>query len=127
MMMGGSKMSIEIDSGKGQEVGSHIKMSGKILGVYLYLDEVVSVHTPPNKKEWKTVGDIRLIVIGHYVLGFEVVQQEHGTVFKTYIDYELPASPLGKLCGILFGKWYAKWCVEQMVSSVAHTFGGFAK
>ena len=43
-MMGGSQMSTRIDEGKGQAVGSHIVMSGRVLGLHLELDEVVTVH-----------------------------------------------------------------------------------
>lgn len=42
---GGGKMETWVDKGKGQKVGSHIKMSGKVFGINLFLDEVI---TPPT-------------------------------------------------------------------------------
>lgn len=38
-MMGGGRMDVQADAGHGQAVGSHIRMSGKVLGIQLYLDE----------------------------------------------------------------------------------------
>lgn len=107
-MMGGGKMELVADKDGFQKLGSHIKMSGKVFGVKLFLDEVVTVYDPPYCKEWQTVGDINLIVIGHYKLGFEVRPTKKGSIFKVYIDYE----------DKLFGNFYAKWCVHQMISMV---------
>lgn len=121
-MMGGGSMNTEVDADKGQKVGSHIKMSGTVFGVQLYLDEVITVHNPPHKKEWQTVGDINLLVIDHYTLGFEITPQESGTILKVYIDYLPPRSARTYLIGLLFGHMYAKWCVEQMIKGVTDHF-----
>lgn len=45
-MMGGGRMTVETDAAKGQAVGSHIRMSGRVFGVPLSLDEVVTRHEP---------------------------------------------------------------------------------
>ena len=37
-MMGGGRMNTSIDAGRGQETGSHIRMSGKVFGITLSLD-----------------------------------------------------------------------------------------
>lgn len=120
-MMGGSKMFVDLDSDGGKKVGSHIKLKGKVLGFDLYLDEVVTVHKPPYKKVWKTVGNLNLLVVGHYTMGFEVSTTEGGSLFKVFIDYELPTGP-SKVTGLLFGKIYAKWCVNQMLIGVKNHF-----
>lgn len=122
MMMGGSKMMIDLDEGKGQAVGSHIKMGGNVLGVELFLDEVVTIHDVPHHKEWKTVGDINLLVIGHYVLGYEIKEDKGGVIFRVYIHYDLPKSLKTRWLGILFADMYAKWCVRQMVKGVSDHF-----
>jgi hypothetical protein len=44
-------------------------MRGVVLGVEILLDEVVSVHERPARKEWETVGSPQLIVIGSYAMG----------------------------------------------------------
>ena len=121
-MMGGNKMETYVDEGRGQTVGSHIKMSGRVFGVNLFLDEVITIHEPPHHKEWQTVGDINLLVIDHYKLGFEIKSQEEGSHFKVYIDYDLPQSLRTRLLGLLFGGMYAKWCVQQMLKGARDHF-----
>lgn len=121
-MMGGSRMDTHIDEGKGQKVGSHIRMSGKILGVSVFLDEVITRRDPPWRKTWETVGDINLIVIGHYRMGFKIESRSDNSNLKVYIDYELPKSPATRLFGFLLGGMYAKWCVKQMITGARDHF-----
>lgn len=121
-MMAGAKMETKIDEGEGKKVGSHITMNGKVLGVDLYLDEVVTIHEPPRNKEWETVGRVNLVVIDQYRLGFEITPEENYSKFRVYIDYNLPQSARTHWLGLLFGQIYAKWCVEQMINSAKGHF-----
>ena len=120
-MMGGGKMETQVDEGKGQKVGSHIRMGGKVFGINLYLDEVVRERVPPNRKVWQTVGNPKLLVIGNYRMGVEVTSGNSKSKLKVFIDYELPEGA-AKLLGILFGGMYAKWCVKQMLRSTVDHF-----
>ena len=52
--MGWSSMQTNFDAFAGQEIGSHIRMSGRILGLKLSLDEVVTEREPPGRKIWET-------------------------------------------------------------------------
>ena len=119
--MGGGKMETQVDEGKGQKVGSHIRMGGKVFGINLYLDEVVRERVPPNRKVWQTVGNPKLLVIGNYRMGVEVTSGNSKSKLKVFIDYELPEGA-AKLLGILFGGMYAKWCVKQMLRSTVDHF-----
>ncbi len=121
-MMGGSSMKTEPDDGKGQKVGSHIRMNGKVFGVNLYLDEVITEYDPPNHKAWATVGDVNLLVIDQYKLGFKIIPNGDTSDFRVYIDYGLPKSWKTKLLGQLLSGIYAKWCVKQMVGGVKNQF-----
>ena len=121
-MMGGGEMETTVDAGNGQKVGSHIQMDGKVFGVNLFLDEVVEIHEPPKRKEWKTVGKINLLVIDHYVLGFYIESQDNTSKLTIYIDYELPKSLKTRWLGYVFGEMYAKWCVQQMINGVKEHF-----
>lgn len=122
-MMGGGSMKTDTDEGKGQKIGSHIKMGGKVIGINLFLDEIVTRHEPPFHKEWETVGDLKLLVIDHYRLGFEIKQEGSNCArLKVYIDYNLPQSPGNRILGYLFGEMYAKWCVYQMINGVKEHF-----
>ncbi len=119
-MMGGSRMDVLADAGRGQRVGSHIRLSSKIFGVALFLDEVITRYEPPRIKEWETVGDPRLIVIGQYRMKIEVEPRGDISVFRVSIDYKLPIK--NPWLGKLFGTMYAKWCVRQMIKGVYAQF-----
>ena len=119
-MMGGGRMDISVDDGRGQRVGSHIRLSGKVFGVTLFLDEEVTRREPPRMKVWETVGNLRLLVIGHYRMGVEVEPQESNSLLRVYIDYDLPLT--NAWLGRLFGGIYAKWCVRQMIKGTRDHF-----
>ncbi len=118
--MAGAAMHTDINEGNGQIVGSHIKMNSTILGIRLFLDEVVTLHDPPRVKTWETVGNVHLLVIGHYRMGVSIKPEGNSSDVTVSIDYNLPNSHtwLGKL----FGGIYAKWCVEQMTQGVKTHF-----
>lgn len=120
-MMLGSKMTTATDAERGQNVGSHITMTGNVLGIQLSLDEVVVERIPPWEKAWETVGTPRLLVIGAYRMGFRVLRHDRGAVLTVFIDYDLPANL--RWLGSLFGRMYARWCVKQMAVGVERHFG----
>jgi len=120
-MMGGGRMMTEVDEYKGQKVGSHIKMSGKVMGVNLFLDEVVTEYSRPIRKVWKTVGNINLLVIGNYQMGVELTPENNNTNLKVFIDYDLPSGG-SKVIGVIFGRMYANWCIDQMLNGVINQF-----
>lgn len=115
-------METKVDAQKGQKVGAHIKMSGRVLGINLFLDEVITKYEPPTLKVWETVGDPKLLVIGPYQMGFEVEPQSETSRIKVFINYCLPMSAKTRWLGYLFGSMYAKWCVQQMLVTVKEHF-----
>lgn len=121
-MMGGGRMQTELDAGRGQTVGSRISLSGRVLGVNLSLDEVVIERVPPERKPWQTTGSPRLLVIGHYRMGFEITSQANGSLLHVYIDYALPEDAPTRWLGFLLGGYYARWCTQRMVRDTAERF-----
>lgn len=121
-MMGGGRMDVSVDEGRGQKVGSYIRLSGTAFGMQLYLDEVVTSHEPPRVKAWETVGDLKLFVIGRYGMGIEIAPQDTATVMRVYIDYNMPDKHAW--LGRLFSEMYAKWCVAQMINGARDYFKG---
>ncbi len=117
-MMGGGRMNTHMDDKRFRELGSHIQMGGTVFGIKLYLDEVVRHYEPPYRKQWQTVGKLNLLVIDHYKLGFGIDPKDNGSNFRAYIDYYLPQSVATRILGYLFGRMYAKWCVNQMINGV---------
>ncbi len=121
-MMLGSRMTIALDAAKGRAIGSHITLMGTILGVPLSVDEVVIERQPPLRKVWQTVGVPRLLIIGHYRMGFEIRPHSSSASLRVFIDYASPTTWLGRWLGRLFGGFYARWCTESMVRDAANHF-----
>lgn len=113
-------MKTETDKRMGRAVGSHIRLSGKVLGISLFVDEVVTRREPPRLKVWETVGNPKLLVVGNYRMGLEIIGENGTSRLRVFIDYDLPAR--NAWLGKLFGGIYAKWCVRQMLQSAREKF-----
>lgn len=121
-MMAGSRMTIDLDEKQGRAVGSKITLRGRILGLSLGVEEAVTEYNPPYTKSWQTIGSPRLLVIGHYRMGFSLSPLRGGSLLRVFIDYSLPgAGALGVLWRVL-GRVYAKWCVNRMARDAAKHF-----
>ena len=121
-MMGGGKMRVELDDDRGQRVGSRIRVAGRVFGVQLSLEEVVIDREPHYRKAWETTLPPRLLVIGHYRMGFEIMPVPNGSQLRVFIDYALPETIPSRWLGYLFGPFYAKWCTRRMVRDAATYF-----
>lgn len=115
-------MTYEFDEARGRAVGAHIKMGGTAFGISIFVDEVVTERIPARRKVWRTVGTPRLLIIAWYEMGFELKPMNGGTKLRVWIDYELRSSGARRLLGSLSGNFYARWCVQQMVSDAVHHF-----
>jgi hypothetical protein len=115
-------MLIESDAAQGRSVGSWIRLSGRVLGMSLSVEEVVMERAPPRRKVWETSGNPRLLVIGPYRMGFEVTAQGENSQLRIFIDYDLPEGTVTRWVGQLLGGYYARWCVKQMVADSVRYF-----
>ena len=122
--MGWGRMDVRLDAAGGKAVGSHIVLDGRVFGIHLYLDEVVTERDPPARKRWRTVGDPRLLVVGQYTMGFDIVESGGLSRLRVLIDYALPMRGFPKLLGRLFGRMYAKWCTRRMLQDAQRVFAG---
>lgn len=121
-MMLGSRMELHVDEGMARSVGSKFGFKGAILGIPLWVDEVVSEREPPTRKVWETLGEPRLWVIGGYRMGFEITPRVSGAHLRVYIEYALPERGLPRLLGAVFGGFYASWCTRRMVEDAKRHF-----
>ena len=64
--MGWGRMELQLDERAGRAIGSRIRLDGRVFGVRLGLEEIVTEYEPPARKVWETVGAPRLLVIGPY-------------------------------------------------------------
>lgn len=125
--MGWGKMDVRLDAQGGKAIGSHIVLDGRVFGIRLSLEEVVTERDPPSRKRWTTLGEPHLLVIGQYTMGFDVVAADAGARVRVVIDYDLPTRGLSRVLGRLFGRMYAKWCTRQMVQDAEAVFSGTAR
>ena len=123
-MMGGGRMDIELDAGRGQRVGSRIRVAGRVWGLDLSLEEIVIERRPPHRKVWETTVPPRLLVIGHYRMGFAITPTGEGAQFRVFIDYALPETAPARWLGYVFGHYYARWCTQRMVRDAWKHFAG---
>lgn len=120
-MMAGSKMKLRLDEAQGRGVGAKIALEGRMLGIALRVEELITEYRPPAQKVWETIGEPRLLVIGSYRMGFTVEPQPTGSLLTVFIDYDRPSGLWGVL-GRLAGPFYARWCSLNMAKAVARRF-----
>ena len=123
MMMMGSRMSTEVDAEGGRTIGSKIRMDGRMMGIPLSLEEVITERQVPSRKVWESIGAPKLLIIAHYRMGFELTPDANATQVRVFIDYSLPATAPGSWLGGLLGGTYARWCTRQMADDAARHFG----
>ena len=121
-MMGGGRMKIDFDDGRGQRVGSRIRLAGRVFGIELSVEEVVTERNPPHRKVWETTGSPKLLVIGHYRMGFELSPRGRNSMLRVFIEYELPTGLAARCLGRVFGRSYASWCTRRMVDDAVKHF-----
>ena len=122
MMMAGSFMSIDVDSEGGRVIGSKIRMQGRMMGIPLLLEEVITERRVPNRNVWETIGTPNLLIIAHYRMGFELTPTGDSSMVRVFIDYSLPTAAPGSWLGRLLGGVYARWCTKQMADGAARQF-----
>jgi hypothetical protein len=120
----GSRMFLEVDPAEGRAVGSKIRLWGRVLGLRLDVEEAVIERVVPRRKVWQTIGAPRLLVIGGYRMGFEIVPCQGGSRLRVFIDYDRPRSGIARVLGLLLGAWYAAWCTRRMAQDAAAHFRG---
>jgi hypothetical protein len=121
-MMAGSTMDFVFDEAHGRAVGARFGLRGRVLGIPLTVDEVVTERLPPTHKAWETVGNPALLVIGSYRMGFDIEPAGTAARLKVFIDCDLPAWPWRWL-GWLFANAYARWCTRTMTRDAEKHFG----
>lgn len=121
-MMAGSVMTLEFDASHGHSVGAYIRLTGRVLGVPLSVEEVVTERNPPHRKVWTTIGKPQLVVIGSYRMGYEITAKSPSSHLRVFIDYALPDGPISYWLGRLFSNIYARWCTQRMTNDAATHF-----
>lgn len=121
-MMMGSRMDIHIDQGGARSVGSKFGFTGSVLGIPLSVEEMVTERDPPRRKEWATIVEPTLWVIGRYRMGFTIRPKSASSMLTVFIAYDLPRSLAIRWLGWLLGGFYAKWCTDRMANDAGRHF-----
>ena len=120
--MAGSRMRLTVDEGAGRRVGSRMRLAGRVLGLALSVDEVVTERVPPYRKAWETVGGPRLLVMGPYRMGFDIAPENSGCLLRVFIDYGIPERLPRRWLARILGPAYARWCTERMLGEAVRHF-----
>ena len=115
-------MQVALDADRGRKVGSRILLAGRVFGIRLSVEEVVTERDPPRRKVWETTGSPRLLVIGHYRMGFDLSPRGSESSLRVFIEYALPAKAPARWLGRLLGGYYAGWCTQRMVDDAVRHF-----
>lgn len=122
-MMLGSAMDIHMEPDHTRRVGSRFGFTGRIFGIPLSVEEIVTGREPPVSKTWETTAEPHLWVIGRYMMGFDLAPTVNGEVtLRVYIHYDLPTGSFTHLLGRIFGGIYAAWRTRQMVADAQRHF-----
>jgi hypothetical protein len=115
-------MAIELDGSEGRAIGAKIRLSGRVLGIPLAVEEIVTERKPPLRKAWETTCEPQLLVIGPYRMGYEITPNTQSSHLRVFIDYALPCALLSRWLGRLFGNFYARWCTQRMADDAVTHF-----
>ena len=96
-MMLGSTMKIFMDDLRARDVGSQFGFKGSIIGVPLFVRELVTFRRPPTSKRWETMGEPVLWAIGSYEMSFELTPVSGGSNLEIGIKYNRPQRGVGQL------------------------------
>jgi hypothetical protein len=122
MAMMGSTMTVATDAQGGEAPGSVIRMNGRVFGIPLALEEVVTRREPPRLKAWETIGEPHLLVIGAYRMGFAIAPRGDGSLLTVFIDYQLPTAGHTRWLARWLAPMYARWCCARMVRDAQDAF-----
>lgn len=116
----GGRMNLEMDEGRGKSVGSRIRVSGKILGKSLSLEEVITSRQAPFGKAWESVGNPAFLIVGQYRYEIQIKRQASGSMLSVVFDSNPPEAS-----GWLrqwFSQVYSKACAREMAKSTRNYF-----
>ena len=114
-------MSLAVERGSGgRSVGSLIRLAGRAFGIPLHVLAEVSNRVEGQLKEWKTIGEPRLVVFGPYQMSVRLEPAENETDVEIDLLYFPPKSRSGRLLFAAFGHWYARWCVRMIAEDLRH-------
>jgi hypothetical protein len=121
-MMMGSKLQLEQLSPNATGIGATYRWFGKMMGMTIDFTQTVSKWVQGVEKEWKTNGDVKIIIMGWYRMFWNLKPVEGGTLATIGIDYSAPREWYFKVLSFLFGGMYSRWCLNSMLRDTKKAF-----
>lgn len=115
----GSKLSIEWLSNHKTGLGTKYRWKGKVVGMKMDFTVEVSKWVNGKEKVWGTVGEAKMIVIDWFEMDLTITPEKNG---KSNAALEINYTKHKGLWGLIFGKWYSKWCVKSMLRDTKKHF-----
>lgn len=120
--LAGSQLEEEIDLGRGQIVGSHVRLSGHIAGQDLSVETQVVEREVPSRKAWETLGEPHLLLIANYRVTVEIASAGSDSRLRVAMDYDLPESSPVRALARMLGDSYARWHTRMVLENVQRHF-----
>lgn len=73
-----------------RSIGSRFGFTGRILGIPLRVDEIVTGREPPTRKTWETTKEPTLWVIGRHEMGLQLSDRNGRAQLNVYIRNTSP-------------------------------------
>ena len=115
-MMMGSKLYLEQISEKATGLQSKFHWYGKMMGLKMDFTVVVTKWTPPKEKEWETIGEAKMIILGWYKMRLLLSPSREGTLTELSISYTYPQNVFGKILAFFLSRWYGNWCLKNLLN-----------
>lgn len=123
--MMGSKLDMEWLTVYKTGLGTKYRWKGKAMGMKMDFTVEVSKWIDGREKTWGTVGNAIMIVISWFEMYLNVMPAAGDkTIARLGIYY---TKPRRSILGFLFGRWYAKWCVNSMLKDTRKHFDKIRK
>ena len=116
MMMMGSKLKLKQLSTNAAGAGANYRWYGKMIGMAIDFNQIVTKWHPPKLKEWETIGEAKIIIMSWYRMWFEITPANNGTNTKISISYLPPKELFYKILSFFFANWYCNWCLNNMLN-----------
>ena len=115
MPMMGGKMHLEFLTP--QKTGLHTKYrwTGKMLWWPLDFTVEVTRWISGRVKTWETIGPTQLVIYSWFQMNLMVEQGSKESIASLSISYERPQKVINKILCFLFGDWYCRWCLKNML------------
>jgi hypothetical protein len=115
----GGKMNFRFLSSNKKGLHSKYRWTGKTLWMNLDFTVIVTEWVRGIKKTWETEGVSNMIIYSWFKMNLTIQPGRQQCAATLSISYDQPLSFIGRVLCVVFGKWYARWCISSMFRDTA--------